>query len=341
MDATELGLRRLVVPTGVGPLVVRAGRGSGSPVATLLLHGAAGSWTTWAPMLSSPSGVRLTDVIAVDLPGWGDTPGPVPDPAELAVAVAAVARALGYPRWRVVGHSLGGVVALDIAARFRDETVAVGVVSPSGAGARAVIRRPVAGTMRLPWLAGMVVAMRMLRALGPLAAPLLRSLARSGMLRFLARPLFRHPDRIDRSVTDALATDIRPSAFLAAARISRTHDDGVWRRIACPVRSVRGRHDVFVAATDPRAWSRMIDDHQDVVLEGSGHFAHVEQPDETLRALRDVWAVDRAPARRDVWAVDRAPARVRAGANAAERVRASAVAPEGRLSAPRGATRRH
>lgn len=296
MDATESDLRRVVVPTGVGPLVVHAGRGSGSPVATILLHGAAGSWTTWMPMLAASEG-RLSDVIAVDLPGWGETPGPVPDPAELAVAIAAVARALGYPRWRVVGHSLGGVIALDIAARFPRETVAVGVVSPSGAGARAVTRRPLAGAVRLPWLAGMVVAMRVLRALGPVGGPLLRGLRRTGALRFLARPLFRHPESVDRSVTDALAVDIRPGAFLAAARISRTHDDGVWRRIVCPVRSVRGRHDVFVAAGDPRAWKRILRDYDDVILDDSGHFAHVEQPTETLRALRDVWVADRAPGR--------------------------------------------
>ncbi|KQR21393.1 alpha/beta fold hydrolase [Microbacterium sp. Leaf151] len=296
MDATQLGLRRVVVPTGVGPIVVHAGRGSGSPVATVLLHGAAGSWTTWMPMLSA-STKRVSDVIAVDLPGWGETPGPVPDPAELAVAIAAVARALGYPRWRVVGHSLGGVIALDIAARFPRETVAVGVVSPSGAGARAVTRRPLSGAVRLPWLAGMVAAMRVLRAIGPVSGPLLRGLRRTGLLRVLARPLFRHPDRVDRSLTDALASEIRPAAFLAAARVSRTHDDGVWRRIVCPVRSVRGSHDVFVAASDPRAWRRLLRDYDDVVLDDSGHFAHVEQPVETLRALRDVWAVDRPPGR--------------------------------------------
>lgn len=293
MDATELGLRRVVVPTGVGPIVVRAGRGSGSPVATVLLHGAAGSWSTWAPMLSASADLPLTDVVALDLPGWGETPGPVPDPAQLAVAVAAVARALGYPRWRVIGHSLGGVIALDVAARFPNETVAVGVVSPSGAGARAVMRRPIAGALRLPWLAGMVVAMRVLRAIGPLTGPLLGLLRRTGALRVLARPLFRHPARIDHSVTDALSREIRPAAFLAAARASLTHDDGVWRRIVCPVRSVRGAHDVFVWERDALDWATLLADYDDRVLDDSGHFAHVEQPTATIRALGDVWTAER------------------------------------------------
>jgi pimeloyl-ACP methyl ester carboxylesterase len=144
----------------------------------------------------------------------------------------------------------------------------------------------------------MVVAMRVLRGLGPLAGPLLRVLRRTGALRTLSRPLFRHPEHVDREVTDALATEIRPAAFLAAARLSRTHDDGVWRRIACPVRSVRGSHDVFVAARDARTWGRLMRDYDDRVLDDSGHFAHVEQPVLTLRALREVWAADRAPARR-------------------------------------------
>lgn len=280
-------------------MVVHAGRPSGSPVATVLLHGAAGSWATWGPLIAASDriGMPLSDIVALDLPGWGESPGPVPAPADLAVAVAEAARAMGYPRWRVVGHSLGGVIGLDVAARFPSETVAVGVVSPSGAGARAVTRRPLAGAVRLPWLAGMVVAMRVLRGAGPLAPALLRVLRRTGALRVLARPLFRHPDRVDRAVTEALSTEIRPVAFLSAVHLSRTHDDGVWRRIACPVRSVRGAHDVFVAAADSAAWARLMPDYDDRVLDDSGHFAHVEQPVETLRALREVWAADRVGAR--------------------------------------------
>lgn len=299
-DAATLGLRRVVVPTAVGPVAVRAGRGSGSPIATVLLHGAAGSWRTWGPLIAASDrlGKPLSDVVAIDMPGWGESPGPVPDPADLAVTIAAVTRAVGYPRWRIVGHSLGGVVGLDVAARFPAETVAVGVVSPSGSGVRAVSRHPLLALHRLPGFAGMLLAMRILRALGPVAGPLLRTLRRTRLLRMLARPLFRHPARVDPAVSDALADEIRPASFLAAVTASRTHDDGLWRRVACPVRSVRGTHDVFVSAADTRAWNRLLRDHDETVLEDSGHFAHVEESERTLLALRDVWAAHRVPRER-------------------------------------------
>ncbi|MDI9891891.1 alpha/beta fold hydrolase [Microbacterium sp. IEGM 1404] len=300
----ERQLRRLVVPTAVGPVVAHAGRRSTGTVATVLLHGAAGSWRTWMPLLSAADrlGIPLDDVIAIDLPGWGESPGPMPDPAAAAEAVVAVARALGYPRWRVVGHSLGAVVALDVAARFPAQTVAVGLVSPTGAGVRAVVRRPATGWLTLPAFGGMVAAMAILRSLGPLARPLLHGLRRIGALRVFARPLFRHPDRVDPAVSDALADEIRPAAFLDAARAARTHDDDAWKRITAPVRAVRGRHDVFAGRQDARDARRRIPGYRETVLEDSGHFAHVEQAYETLRALRDVWTAEpdrRSPSKRD------------------------------------------
>ncbi len=246
------------------------------------------------PLLTAADrlGIPLDDVIAVDLPGWGDSPGPVPTPADAAEAVVAVARALGYPRWRVVGHSLGAVIALDIAARFPAQTVAVGLVSPTGAAVRAILDRPLSGSVRLPAFAGMVAAMAVLRGLGPVARPLLRGLRLIGALHLLARPLFRHPDRVGRGVSDALAEEIRPAAFLAAVRAARTHDDAAWRRITAPVRAVRGRRDVFAGRQDPRDARRRIPGYRETVLEDSGHFAHVEQAYETLRALREVWTAE-------------------------------------------------
>jgi pimeloyl-ACP methyl ester carboxylesterase len=197
------------------------------------------------------------------------------------------------------------VIALDVAALFPAQTVAVGLVSPTGAAVRAVMRRPLTGWTALPAFGGMVGAMGILRGLGPLARPLLRSLRSIGALRVFARPLFRHPDRVDPEVSDALADEIRPSAFLSAAHAARAHDDAVWKRITAPVRAVRGRHDVFAGRQDARDARRRIPGYRETVLDDSGHFAHVEQAYETLRALRDVWAAE--PDRRSNATRDRQP----------------------------------
>ena len=131
--------------------------------------------------------------------------------------------------------------------------------------------------------------MHLVRVLGPVPRPLLPRLARTGLLRLLARPLSRHPARVDRTVSDALAYEIRPASFLAAARAARTHDDAVWRRVACPVRVVRGRHDVFVAARDGQRWRRLIRDRDEIGLDASGHFVHAEQPVPRLLCVPQVW----------------------------------------------------
>jgi pimeloyl-ACP methyl ester carboxylesterase len=291
LEANELcvGLSRVVVPTPVGAVTTYSGRRAGG-VAVVLLHGAAARWTTWTPLLAASdlSSAPLTDVIAVDLPGWGDSGARAPSLAHLSAAVVDVVRAHGYSRWRLIGHSLGGFVALDIAARHPDETVAVGLVSASGASVLDSIRRPLRGGLRLPGFAGMMLAMHLLHALGRAARPLLRFLRATGVLRVLASPLFRHPRAVDRSVSDALADELRPGAFLRAARAARGYDDRRWRRIHCPVRSVAGDRDVFSRASDDAWFARRIGDFAAVRLADAGHYSAVERPAEVLVALAPV-----------------------------------------------------
>jgi pimeloyl-ACP methyl ester carboxylesterase len=296
-DAGRRGLRGVVVSTSVGPVTVHEGRRRGG-AALVLLHGAAARWTTWVPLLDAGDrdGEPLADVVAVDLPGWGGSGERVPSLEHLSDALVEILRTLGYARWRVIGHSLGGFVALDIAARHPAETLGVGLVSPSGGSVLDVLRRPVRGGLRLPGLAGMILAMHVLHGLGGAARPLLRALRATGLLRLLAAPLFRHPRTIDRSVTDALAEEIRPHAFLRAARAARTYDDRRWRRIRCPVRAVSGERDVFSLACDDAWFARRIGDFDAVRLTNAGHYAAVEQPRAVLRALRDVLPKPETPA---------------------------------------------
>lgn len=299
-DADALGLRRVDVSTTIGDISAHVGVREG-PVATVLLHGAAGSWTTWTPLLTEAArtGAPVPDVVAVDLPGWGDSTFPRGgiDIARTTAAVRAVVVSLGYRRWILVGHSLGGAVALDMAARAPEAAGAVILVSPSGAAVFDAVRRPIRGGLRLPWFAGMLCAMRFLRSLGRAAPALLRLLQRSGILRALSAPLFADPRTIDRSVTRALAEEIRPASFVAAARAAAAYDESAWRGIRCPVRAVCGDRDVFVGAQDTVALSARIDDFREVTLDSVGHFAAVERPGAVLALLRDALAHE--PPRRE------------------------------------------
>jgi pimeloyl-ACP methyl ester carboxylesterase len=91
-------------------------RGTGEP-AVLLLHAMGGSTAFMAPQLHH-LGQRWR-TLAVDLRGHGASAAPAGDysAAVLADDVAALARALGLDRPVVIGHSMGGVVALELAAR--------------------------------------------------------------------------------------------------------------------------------------------------------------------------------------------------------------------------------
>jgi pimeloyl-ACP methyl ester carboxylesterase len=89
--------------------------GTGLPL--VLLHGIGSSRRAWEPVV--PALAEHFDVIAVDLPGFGDSepmpPQVEPHPAALAAAVAGLLDDLGILAPHVVGNSLGGWVALEFA----------------------------------------------------------------------------------------------------------------------------------------------------------------------------------------------------------------------------------
>ena len=91
--------------------------GTGPPM--VLLHALGSSRDSWDPVV--PALAEHFDVLAVDLPGFGESP-PLPaevepSPGALATAVAELLDDLGIDRAAVVGNSVGGWVALELAAR--------------------------------------------------------------------------------------------------------------------------------------------------------------------------------------------------------------------------------
>ena len=90
------------------------------PVAAVLLHGVGGGRAIWSDAVSGSTRALAEagfSAIALDLPGYGDSPLPAElDMAVMAQAVAATIRSLGSHDAVLVGHSMGGMVAQELVA---------------------------------------------------------------------------------------------------------------------------------------------------------------------------------------------------------------------------------
>ncbi|MGV8876637.1 MAG: alpha/beta fold hydrolase [Rhodoglobus sp.] len=283
--------REIVVVTDLGDVVVHTNSLPGAPgnAATLLIHGAAGSWTTWLPMLhaAETAGAPLKNVVALDLPGWGASDNL---PADVTVenmvdAIAQVAKTLGYTRWHVAGHSLGGHLALTMAVRYAQSTLSVTAISATGPGALAVLRHPIQKFGTLPLLAGMLGAMTFLSALGATGYALIRLLHRLHLFGPLSAVLFARHATLDPAVIATLANEIRPHAFIHAADAATRYDEGEWARISCPVTLLHGERDVFVSSNDDDWFAAVLPHATTHTIAQAGHFAHLERPRRYLDAV--------------------------------------------------------
>jgi pimeloyl-ACP methyl ester carboxylesterase len=205
--------------------------GSGTPI--LLLHGFSVTWRSWKPVL--PLLEEHHDVIAPTLLGHSGAAmipeGTVPSVDALLDGVIAELDSLGLDQVHVVGNSLGGWLALELARRGRARSVVV--FSPAGGWS---------SNLRLAVLvAGMRLAFELLEALGPRADVLARNPRTRGMF---VSAMVAHPDRFDPA---DLAADVRAlrnaPVLLPLLSVLGEHPFRPLRDPGCPVRVVWGRKD--------------------------------------------------------------------------------------------------
>lgn len=117
--------------SGVWPALELGGRRVGAgPPRTVLVHGWVTTHAVWQPVLQRwPA--ELGAVLAIDLPGGGRSTAPAGgySIARWAAVVAVVVRALPAPV-RLVGHSMGGLVAMRAALDLQDHLQSLVLVSP-------------------------------------------------------------------------------------------------------------------------------------------------------------------------------------------------------------------
>jgi pimeloyl-ACP methyl ester carboxylesterase len=255
---------------------------AGNPEAphVVLLHGAGGSAALWYPVLESL--VRSRHVVAVDMPGHGETSIPLwANPGTLERMLEWLATFLDRFEWPLlVGHSLGGYMSLLHFARRRPSLAGLVLVDAGGIGPRPpgfvmATRHPVLGAL-LGLAAG--------------ARPTRRRLERT------IRRLTVDPYTIPHGTLAfdyALQTACRTGAGRFQFEIYRSvaihqaePDYKVWGRldeIACPTLLVWGEKDYFPVRFARQAESEMPAARLEV-LARTGHLSYLEDP----RAFNEV-----------------------------------------------------
>ncbi|NOJ58719.1 alpha/beta hydrolase [Arthrobacter sp. 260] len=280
-------------PTALGPVRVRISRTAGVDAPPwVLLHGAAGSWRTFRELQAARNFPTDVDTVVIDLPGWGDSPGIGGFTIEAqAAAVVEVLTLAGYRQWRLFGHSMGAVPALEVATVEPDRTLTVVVLSPTALVAAQALRHPWRNLHPMGPLLGMKTIMRFLELTGKLGPPLVAMVRRLGLLRLVLRPFVVSPSALTGPVVTALATDARPAAFAVAAEALEHFDFAHWKAAGGTQVLLRGERDVFTPASEMDELARLLPRARAQVLAGTGHFAHIEDPEAVA------WILANTPAR--------------------------------------------
>jgi pimeloyl-ACP methyl ester carboxylesterase len=266
-----------------GHRVTYVQKGSG-PV-LLLIHGMASSLVTWRSVVDPLAGNAT--VLAVDLPGHGGSSPGGGDYSlgSLAAGLRDVVTALGHDRVTVVGHSLGGGIAMQFSYQFPEMTERLVLVSSGGLGHEV---NPALRAASLPGanLFLSVTAGAARRGSG-VAGRVLRAVNRS------PRP------GVDELVSSyaSLADADRRAAFLATVRSvvglsgQTVHAaDRLYLAKELPVLLIWGAEDPIIPVEHARATHELLPDSTLAVFEGVHHFPHVEAPQQFVTALEEFCA---------------------------------------------------
>ena len=253
--------------------------GEGPPL--LLLHGIAGSYETWAPLI--PALADDFTVIAPDMLGHGSSAKPRGDYSLGAYAAGArdLLLALGYETATVVGHSLGGGVAMQFAYQFPTHTDRLGLVSSGGLGEDVNI------FLRAATLPG-----------AELVLPLITKAWVTGTGRRVAGWLGSIGLTPGSDITEiargyaSLADPEARAAFLCTARSVIDHRgqrvsarDRLYLAHAVPTMIVWGERDRIIPVSHGHWAAEAMPGSRFTVFEEAGHFPHLDRPLPFARAL--------------------------------------------------------
>ena len=282
---------RSVAVDGAGATIACVVGGSGPPL--LMLHGYPQTHAMWHRI--APALARRYTVVCADLRGYGDSSKPPSDASHaayskraMAADMVAVMRALGHPRFRLVGHDRGGRLAHRLAVDHADavERVAVLDIAPTLAMYEKTDRD--FATAYYHWFFLIQPFDLPERMIGADPVAYLRTKiggwGSGGTAFFDPRALAEY----ERCFRDPATIHATCEDYRASASIDLEHDAAdrkAGRRVRRPLLALWGDRGVVHRLFDPLAeWRAVADDVRGRPLP-CGHYLAEEAPDATLAEL--------------------------------------------------------
>jgi pimeloyl-ACP methyl ester carboxylesterase len=230
--------------------------GAGDPL--IYLHGASGA--SWLPFLQTLT--KRFDVIAPEHPGFGesDTPDWLDNIHDLAYFYLDLIEELKLKKVHLVGNSLGGWIAAEVAVRSTQRLATLTLAGSAGLhvpGAAQVDSFLVSDEQRL-------------------------------------QHFFYDPEKAKEMIARVLSADMEDVALKNRATVAklswqpRSHDPHLakWlHRIDVPTLLVWGDHDRMFPEEHARAYQRSIPNAKLVIVPECGHVPQIEQPEAFVAAL--------------------------------------------------------
>jgi pimeloyl-ACP methyl ester carboxylesterase len=245
--------------------------GEGSPL--VFVHGLSGCWQNWLEQL--PVFAERHRVLAIDLPGFGHSPMPA---AEITISGYArlldrIMEQLGIDAAGVVGNSMGGFIAAELAIAFPQRVERLVLISAAGLSTYGEKRV----TRALPTLTRLD---RSLAATGAWLATKSDAVTRRARLREATLSLVvRHPGRLPAPLAAEQLRGAGKAGFLQGLRAVIEYD--VRERlpeIACPTLIVWGDGDRVISVRDADLFEELIPNSRKVIFEDTGHTSMLERP---------------------------------------------------------------
>ncbi len=242
--------------------------GSGDAVPLVFVHGLGGCWQNWLENIPRIAAQRR--VIALDLPGFGASQMPIKPISitNFAATVDLLCDLLGFGTVALVGNSMGGFTAAEVAIRHPERVECLVLVDA----------------------AGISITSGMDRLTTVLARFITPSIPADGdrTKRIFSRPAFtqgalgsvmRHPTRLKK---DLLAEQVQGSGkpgFASALEALLSYDfKHRLCEISCPTLIVQGSEDFLVPLGDAYEFNRLIAGSTTLIMEDTGHVPMIERP---------------------------------------------------------------